>query len=359
MGLITPSDLTWNGKEVMQLSEAVLERVYNEPALNAFHTLVPGIKAKQQIAILGRLGLVGKKGHATNCEPSASTEKISSSEKFWNPVWIEDRFQQCWKDLKASFHIWGLQNGVNKSDLTGTDFLNFIEDRLTDAIIRAIYRHAWFGKTDIALTSASPAGTLKAGTSTDYFNAIDGFWEQIFDIVTADSTKRETISENAEASYAAQKFDATDTSNMKVTGIFEDMVTNADERLTDQPDKIIIATKSMVDQYKKELRGQSLDASFEKIEGGFQALEFDGIPVIPFSFQDRTIKSYFDDGSKYYRPHRALLTVPGALQVGVEEESALGEFDPFFDKKTKEFYIDLGWSLDVKIVEKELVHAAY
>ena len=48
--IINPADLTFNGEEIKQLSEAVFESVFNKPDANVFHTFMHGIKAKKQIA---------------------------------------------------------------------------------------------------------------------------------------------------------------------------------------------------------------------------------------------------------------------------------------------------------------------
>jgi hypothetical protein len=358
MGVITASDLTFNGEEIKSLSEAIFTAYYNKPNLSEVHTLVTGIKSKKQIAILGLLGLVGKK--QSSCSTTANAGTIPMSEKFWEPEYIGDRFEQCFTDLLETFFVWGLKNGVEKADLTSTDFANFLEERIGDAVVESIYRHVWFSDTDAANYSDSPAGVIKNGVDKTYFNSIDGFWKQIFAIATADTTKKVAISKNSGNSYANQKFDSTDTGNEVATKFLQDMIDGADERLIDTEDKIILATKSVVDQYKRERKAKTgIDVAYQRVESGMQYIEIDGIRVFAMSIWDRIIKAYFDNGTKYHLPHRALLVSKATLQIGTEEEGNLSELDPFYDKKSKSYIVDFGFNLDAKVVEDYKIMAAY
>jgi hypothetical protein len=360
MGIISVGDLTFSSEQVRSISEAILEKYFTKPELSTFHTLVPGIEYKKKIAILGVLGLTGKKSNG-DCTTDINPGTIGVSEKEWTPEYITDRFAQCWEDgLKESFFVYGLKAGIEAPDLTNTDFANFLEDRIGDAMYEGVLRHAWFGDTDAANYNDSPAGVITNGVDPDYFNAIDGFWKQIFAIASANTEQRVTIAANAEATYVDQKFDSTDTTNQVVTEYFQTLIDNADERLTETGEAIIICTKSMADQYKRERKKASgIDLAYTRVEKGIQMLEVDGVKVYAFSFWDRMIKAYFDNGTKYHLPHRAIYTNKESLQVGTKEQSAMAKLDPFYDKLTKKYYVDYGYNLDVKIPEDYKVMAAY
>lgn len=357
-GLITPADINWNGKEVMALSEAIITKAYAKPALADLHTMVPGIVAKTQVAFLGRLGLVGKT--SSGCTPDTNTSAITMTQKFWLPEYIEDRFVQCWKDLQNSFFIWGTKKGINKADLQNTDFWLFLEDVLGDAVEEAILRLVWFGDTAAANYEDSPAGVIVNTADPVYFNPFDGLWKQIFTAVAADSTlKSETISLNAEATYADQAFDLTDTTNKVVSGIFRKLITSADYRLRDQAGLRIYCTQSMFDQYVTELESTGLNPSFEVITNGITVLKRSGIEVVGVNFWDRYIRTYQSNGTKSYLPHRALLTVKENLQIGTEEESNLKELTTYYDPKAKDMTIDFGFNLAAMLVEDYLIKVAY
>jgi len=358
MAIINPSDLTFSGMEVQQLSESIITDFYANPSLTEFHTLVKGIKAKKQIAILGLLGLSGKTQE--DCDWTPNLNSIGASQKFWDPAYIGDRWEICWTTLKETFFIWGLNNGVTKPDLTSTDFANFLNERVSQSMEDAVLRNSWFSDTAAANFNSSPAGVIKNGTDLDYFNSIDGFWKQIFVIVTARPDAKTTIANNSAGTYALQKFDATDTTNQVATGYFQAMIDGADERLADSSEGIIIATRSLVQQYKRERRQFSnIDEAYKRTETGWEYIEIDGKQVYPFSFMDRTIKAYFDNGTKYYLPHRAVYTTKANLQIGTEEESDLSTLDTFYDKKSKNYYVDYGFNLDAKIIEDYKIQTAY
>lgn len=359
-GIFDPTDLTWNGKEVSELGEVIIESVFEKPALTSIHTLYPGIKAKTQIAFLSQLGLVGKKQGA-GCAPTESTTTVTASQKYWEPEYIEDRWVECWKDLQASFWIWGLKAGIEKPDLNGTDFMKFLSEVVGDAMAEAVLRIAWFSDEDAANYNDSPAGNITNGVDTDFFNPINGFWKQLFAIAAATPARlTDTLnSRNGQATYALQAFTSTDTTNKVAISTLENMKYNSDFRLRGKSNLVFLATQSFVDQYARELRSQSLDTSFERIEGGYKSLQFEGIPVVGLSFMDRYIRTYQDNGTKYYRPHRVLLTTKDQLAIATENESNFSEIDAFYDKKEKQQYVDFAFTIDAKILEDEMVQLAY
>jgi hypothetical protein len=360
MSIITASDLTFSAEQIRSISEAIIEKYFNKPSLTEFHTLVPGIEYKKKIAILGVLGLVGKKTNG-DCTTDINPGQIGMSEKEWTPEYITDRFAQCWEDeLKDSFFVYGLKAGIEIADLTNTDFANFLEDRIGDAMAEGVYRHAWFGDKDAANYDDSPAGTIKNGVDVDYFNAIDGFWKQIFAICAGNADQLIAITANSQSTYADQKFDATDTTNEVATNTYQGMIDGADERLTESGNAFIVSTKSLADQYKRERKKASgIEPAYTRVEKGISYLEVDGVRVYVFSFWDRMIKAYFNNGTKYHLPHRAILVQKENLQIGTKEQGALAKLDPFYDKLTKKYYVDFGFNLDAKIPDDVQIMAAY
>jgi hypothetical protein len=360
MAIFDPTDLTWNGKEVQELGEIIIEKAFVKPTLSQIHSIRTGIKAKTQIGYLSRLGMVGKKQGA-GCAPTASTTTVTGSQKFWEPEYIEDRWVECWKNLQESFWIWGLANGIAKPDLDGTDFMRFMTEVVSDAMAEAVLRIAWFSDEDAANYNDSPAGVITNAVDPDFFNPIDGFWKQIFDIVAANSARyTDTLqSRNGQATYALQAFTSTDTTNKVAISTFEALKYNADFRLREQSNLVFMVTQSVFDQYAKELRSQSLDTSFERIEGGYNSLMFEGIPIVALNFWDRNIRANFDNETKYYRPHRALLTTKDNLVIGTENEGNFSEIDVFYDKKEKQQYVDFAFNIDAKVLEDTMLQVAY
>jgi len=310
MAIITPAQLTFNGDEVRELSEVIFEKEFTNPEINMFHDIVEGIKAKKQIAYMSQLsGLLG--AGSGGCDPSSASNSITSSEKFWNPEPMGDRLTMCYTELKESFLNYSLGNGVKEADLTKVDFFNYVKDVLMKyKVYEAALRLAWFGDTAAATTADSPAGVLTAGTNTAYFNKIDGFWNQIYAIVATDADRLSSglNSRNGQATFALQKFTSTDTTNKVVMNTLQELMYEADLRLQEQPDLVCVVTKSVLDQYSRELKAANVAYTTERFENGITVLKSDGIEVIAFSLLDRIITAYYSDGTKYDKPHRAILT---------------------------------------------------
>lgn len=360
MAVITASDLTWNGDEIKSISEALFVGGFKKPEIAQFHSLAEGIVAKKQIAILGRLnGYLGKGANA--CGESDATNGITNTEKFWDPATISDRLPFCWTDLKETFFIWGLNKGIAKGDLTSTDLLIYLEELVKDAIVETVYRLAYFGDKDAADVDASPAGVLTSGTDVLYFNKINGFFKQLFAIATADANRLTTdlASRNGQATKALQKFTSTDTTNKVVTNALQNMYYDADMRLREQTDLVYIVTQSVADQYAKELKAANQAFTTERLENGITLLLSDGIEVLGFPFLDRIIKTSYDNGTKYYLPHRAILTTKTNLQLGAEESGSLTETDVWYDKTANKTYLKFSLTMDAKVLLDHLVQVAY
>jgi len=353
---INLSTVTFDGKEVMSLREAFYQAVFQNPTIDQFHTVVNGVKAKQQMIYLGQFGLTGKK--QSSCDVTPSTAILPTVEKFWNPQYIGDRIEECFTDLLASFFVWGLKNGVQKPDLTNTDFALFLEERFSLAAYETALRFAWLG--DTAADIATNGGYLANSVDPGYFNVFNGFWAQAKAIVAADATKKIAIANNAGTSYATQAFTSTDTDNRVITNVFENMIYGADLRLRGAKDKVIVATQSVVDQYARERKAvNNIELAYERTESGIDTFKVDGIDVIPFQFLDRHIRQYEDNGTKWNQPHRAIFTTKGNLQIGTEETSNLSELEPFYDKRSKMYHVDYGFNLDAKIAEDYLTMVAF
>lgn len=365
--IINASDLTFNGEEVRAVSEAIMEEIFAKPAISEFLTPYTGIKAKKQIAFLGRLtGLVGQKHDTSQCAPVENTATITNTQKFWNPAYIDDRFSECWDDLLATFFIYGTKNGVDKSDLTSTEFATFFIERYQDAIAEMFYRLVWFGDT-AADDTAGGGVFVTSGFVAKRWDAFDGIWKQLFAIVAAAPSRKTTdlSSRNTQLTFALQAFTATDTTNRVVTTMFQNLLFNADYRLRDKADKIIICTQSVADQYVRELEAgaaNGISVSFEMIQDGVSVLKRMGVTIYAFSFWDRTITAYqrtIATELNYYLPHRALLTTKANIAFGTEEEGNLSNVDVFFDKTDKKTYFDFGANLDAKVLEDYMVQVAY
>lgn len=362
MGIVTNLP-TLNDVQVMAISEALFEGFFKQQSITDLLDIQTGIKAGKEIVIFKRhTGLAGYE--RTPCDTTAnSTWGINSVAKKWEPQFIGDRFAECFGDYMAKFIRWGLKNGVEKDDLTGTELAAFIIEQMDDLIYDVVMRWAYFADKGIAATTNNNlvAGQLK------YFNQFDGIFAQLFDIVAADATRLSTTgltTKNAAASKALQRFNDTDTTNQVVTKALDKLFYDADMRLreTEKSQLVIEVTQSVYDQYERERKangGGAILEVYNRQEGGVPPLASNGIEVKPIPFWDRMIQTYFEDGTVWYLPQRAILRLRNNFIIGTEEANTLSELDPWYSKDDEKMYIKFGFQLDAKIGLDNMVQAAY
>lgn len=357
--IFDPTDFALSAEEIKSLNEVIFEDAFKKPAIEDFHRVVEGIVAKKRIAILGKLnGLLGK--GSGDCDPASSSNQMDSTSKTWDPVIISDRLEQCYKELLDSFWVYMMNQGVEKADITNTQFGSYLAEIITDAIFETVYRFAWLGDTN-ADTIAN-GGYLTNGTDPAYFDKLDGYWTQILAIVTATPARltSTTIStRNAAASYALQEFTAADTTNKVVSDALTKLRMKADLRLRSKQNLVYVATQSVADQYEQELIFANIAFTTDRLENGVQILKAGGIEIYSFNLLDRIISGYFDNGTKLLNPHRLVLTTKDNLLLGVESVGSLGSFDIFYDKKSKKNFVDFAFNLDAKVAVDHLIQVTY
>ena len=360
MAIFSPTDLTVEA--VKSMSETLHEGFFRNPELTAFHDIMEGIVAgKEMLIFQNHTGLTGY--NRTLCATTADANfAIEDVRKVWTPKYVGDRFAECYDTYISKFFVYGMKAGVQKSDLTGTEFAAFTEENVTDEMKNAFLRHLWFGNTSIA---ANTGNTISLG-QLKYFNAIDGFWKQLVAIVAGDANRltagTELETKNAEAAYADQKFDASTTSGQLVTAALDQMYYDADERLTekDPSELVYIVTKSVFDQYVKERKAVSaIDASYMRVENGVRQITINGIDVISFNFLDRIIKSYFYASGAWVLPHRAILTTKKNLVIGTETTAGLDTLEAWHSKDDEKYYVKYGAFIDAKVALNNMVQVCY
>jgi len=347
--LIDVALMTLNLEESKEVGALILEKAFVEGELSSEHAIETGIEHNTQIPFAGKISDSLKA--STGCTPNAGTG-VAFSEKVWSPKLYDTRWEHCAGDANKLFKLF------QKAQRMNPDFYNrisspemgviysLIEQMLKDTLPNKI----WF--SDTAAADIAGLGVFKNGTDVDLYNVIDGLFKQIF----ADlNVVHVPITANAGATYALQAL-GTDAA----LGIFTAMVNGADSRLLEDGTAQILATRSLVDNYRNTLRTKTLGAGFiEIVEGGKPQLYFDGYKVVTKSQWDRTIKSVQDNGTTWNLPHRAIFTTPENIPVGTLSSDDFGKLDSFYDQYRKSNVIDVVFSLDAKHLESYMTVAAY
>lgn len=355
-GIFDPSALTLPDIGVQSVSDLIYQEKFVSPKWRSFMDFQPGIVHDTQIPIMGNFeGLAGYV--RDNCDTTANPGQIGSSQKKWQPKKYRDIFEECADNLETTFWKFFLKPGVDKNDLQDTDYARFVEDRLSKYMSDPmIYRLIFFTDTTIASggTNNLGAGDLK------FFNSNEGIFKQLDAIVAATAARGVTITENAQASYAAQAFATATPSVHPVTDYLTQLYYNATMELRGAQNPVILVTQSVADQYAQERKAAtaSVELAYLRTETGIKYFEFNGVPVIPIPTWDLLIKRHFDNGTKWLKPHRMIYTTTNNMVVGTEEEANLGTLKSFYSEDREKWVVKFGFKFDVKVLLDELTQYA-
>lgn len=352
--LIDLSGLTLNPQEALTVSEAVFEMVYSKPELNEAHAVATGIQMQTQIPFYGLMGLVGKKSLGS-CNVNAETKDIDTTQKYWTPQLINFRLTHCQEDINQLFKMWKRSPDALKTweDMEmGQE--QFLTDRILDATLNSVLRISSFG--DTAEDNVSGGGNITNGTSPLYFTMIDGFWPQIIVAAVAGTSPRYQITENGAATFVQQDDLAPDRALLAMRGMYNDI----DSRAFDSGQLVFQVTRSLLKNWQDYMEDKSLAFMLNRAEEGkVSKWEYRGIPIVVRNDWDRIIRTYFSNGTKWYLPHRAILTPIENVPIGTSDESNFTSLDMFYDRTDKKHYSDVAYYIDAKLLEEYKLACAY
>lgn len=347
--LIDITALSLATEEAQAVGEVVSEKIYNNETLQQAHAIFTGIAWDTQIPFAGLIGRNLAK--VVNCNMPAGTG-FSMSEKTWTPVDVGVRYEHCQQDLDQLFKLFGPKTPrYSADDITGTDIADFIVNRIEAGVAEDLHRLIYFG--DTAMDIVSNGGYLANALDGEQavWQAFDGLWKQW---LADGAIPVQTISENGLASYAAQLALGATTAYDTFKGMYE----KADSRMLSVPGLRIECTRSLFMNYQAWLEDKSLAFTLERTERGTSRYTFRGIPIVVRNDWDRSLV-LFDNGTKYDKPHRAALTVPGNKPLGILDQESLTQVSSFYVQKDLKNYMDVLMRMDVKHLESYMIVCAY
>jgi len=352
------SGLTLNAEEAQDLSMVVFEKTLLEKsAITSTASIETGVQMKQQIVILGKLGLVGKKSGAT-CDRNEETG-AAASEKFWDPILMEWSLVQCAKDIPQLFKLW--KRAAKASDTWAeidSEELAYLEDIAVEGNIAMILRVAWLSDpTNTADGAGSGNELLTAGTDADYFNPIKGIFNQLETSVAAGDTPRVTISENAQATEAAQLTLASGQTLKYLRAAW----LKASTALKAQrgKDAFIALTSELYVNYTETLEDKGFNFTLDEVRDGVSKMAFRGVPVVERPDLSENIAAYFSDGTKLYNPNRLVFSTLGNVRIATSAEEDMDTLTSLYGVESRKHYFDSALYLDAKVVEDNMVVYGY
>jgi len=353
--IINTANLNLNPEEVKKLSEAIFEKNFKDGDLAQTHVIMINVQYKQKILLIGRLGLVGKCVDACSIEESA--EKIPTTEKLWDPIKAGFRLPHCEDDLDQLFVTASRKYSAYNYDISGTEEEKFIFMVADEGLVEMLNRLIYFGDTTAA--TIAHGGSLKNGIDISFFNCLDGEWKQVFAIANHNGAAKKyyvEIPENAEGTYDDQ-FNLDAERTLKT---MRAMYNKADKRLIHSGEAYYEMTSSMHANWADFLETKSLGMCCSAEEKkGTGLFAYRNIPIVVNDYWDRAIASYFDDGTKWDKPHRVILTTPANVPIGTPDKESLNTLKSFFVDKESKHYVDAIAKFDVKVLESYMLMAAY
>ena len=344
--------ITFNGEEAR---EGILDEAFKKPELTRMHTITSGIKAKKQVAFLSRFNKVTLVD--SGCGTGKSEKDIPMYEKFWEPNYAKIWLTPCWYAFIDSFFVWSQKNGLDQRDLSDTDLADYLMTTLTDAVYEDLLRMIWFSDTAAAVYGGG--GIFLSAGDIKYYDQDDALFKQIIaGVAIAKGTyghiPNHTITQKGVASFNLQM----NLNAGQSLDIFKGVITGADRRLLQHPDRIMICTQSIFDNWAEYKESKVLESSFKNEDTQLWEGIFRSTPIIPFPLWDQYIQSDMQNTVKYDKPHRCVLTVPENLQVGFDGASEFQNFDAFLDKVTEKYHIKGAYAFDTMFMEGYLASVA-
>ena len=362
--VIDLTELELNPQEAQSLSEVVFEKKIEKGSLNTFHAVITGIQSGKKIPFVGNLGLVGECIDGCNL-PSGSS--LPMSEKEWAPKTIGFRLTHCSKDVNglATYLKKKINRYPDEYDMAASPEETVILMKAEEATEDMLWRLLHFG--DTAIQNVEDSGYLKDEVNIKYFKCINGLWPKVMaeTELTTGGKYFVSIAANAGVSYTAQDTLATDFTK----GLVKSMIAKADPRLKAAVSKILLMTDSLAENLRSSMEEVAWKNAID-INKDLQAITaaygqtnyvgtYRGVDIYAVVNWDTIIRTYFDNGTVWNKPHRALLTTPDNIPVGTPSTQMLGSLDSFYDRNDKLNYVDAEIMVDIQILEDYMAVAAY
>jgi len=341
-------------EQIRDINELLFDEILQAPDLNFLHTMFSTIVTGKEIGFIGEGGLVGIKKQTCGNGITSQDWAVGTRRKTWNPKDWEIRLDICADDLLNTAVVYAMNIHAKVDDLTDTDYMAIMVKVLTEAIKKFLWRLIWFN--DVDADNFADNGLITNGIDPKYFNVIDGLWKQLIAQTVAAPGQLVNIAANGEASTALQF--------SKLTGdivysTLDQLLFNAPILLRQSATAVIACTQSFADGYQRYLESKTnIPQAYTILQDGIKALNFRGVSLVPFPIWDEMIRSFHNNGTKLYKPHRAILIEKQNLGIGTPSGSAFDSLNMWYEKKDRKNYIETFDKLDALVLNEVRFMAA-
>jgi hypothetical protein len=345
MGLIQDfKNLATSDIFIKDTKEIVLNDLFHQPT-EAMFTFVPGIKGGQQVAAMRGFEYVTKA--SAGCGGNGISPTFPAFSQKWNPKLAEVKIEYCYSDFEQSFLQWGLMNGYQRKDLTGTEMAVFIQDLISKAMALDLQRMVLLSDKDIAQQDILTDEATKA----QYYDIIDkGLLPTLAYL--------KTLPEFTESFFELAKNTGTVAQQMALSAtegldIYEQLTVDTYEFDGD----ILLSSNKLFKNYVKWLkRPNATFVDTNATQSGIKDAQVDSHAIVPIVNYDRWRKTDFtisdgNGGNTVHQPHFALFTRKEFLQVGIDDSASLENITlEYIGGKDETFYIKANYLFDFKMI---------
>ncbi len=355
------SQFTVDNGALRDLGELLFLTVFNDPDIELVMTQQTGIFNGQKLGYIDDMGDVGK--NQSGCNPNYDNVNVNGIEKTWELGPWQIPLKMCYAELENTLAKYGLDWGTNVHNLTDTPYWNDILIPLLQRAMTDMYwRIVFFGDKDAKNIASS--GLITAGVDPALFTMCDGLFKRFKAITAANAHQLTTIAANtandseSKVTYQSQK-EAIRQEGVAV-GIVDELLSDADSRIFDKDDHIIMMTNSLFKALRNDVkRLHNLQLTVEQVTGGIQMSQYDGHNIVVLDIWDRMIKKYEDNGTSLNCPHRAILTSPQNIFAGTTAKDAISDVSVTFDDVTRLNHIFAQSNIGTLVGEDALVQCAF
>ena len=346
------TNLPLSPENLKSLRDAIIKKVLDDENLRRVLT-IKRVRTGEPLAIIGEMDAVGHAG--AGCNPTFDEIGINNQLKRWALGAWSIALEICYENLEETIAEYCLKSGTEIGDLSGTDFMTIYLELLETQMKRMIWRMAWFG--DTAMDTISNGGKLANTEDPTLFTMCDGFFKQLDAIITADPTKTTAIAANSQTTYAAQTA-AIRTSGVATT-LVDTILADADARINYGGNAILLMNKKLADALHADVkRTYGTIMPWERVFDGFEIAKYDGVTVASVATWDFMINKYFNTGTAWENPFRAVMYNPENLIIGADANDPISDLDIWFNKDERMNKIYAAGKIDAKIAQDDLIHYA-
>jgi hypothetical protein len=341
---------------VQELSDMIKLAVFEHPDLKQLITVADGIKYGKKVGYYDKLGSIGMKKGATACTLNTIAASVTTSEKTWTPGAWDTRLVWCADDIKNTIAAKTLKTGVNRFDMTNTEYMDLVAVLVQEALVEFYWRTAWFGDLTAANTDDSPAGYITPTVDVKFLNFCDGLFKRAYAIIAAAPAQRISLATyNNQATYALQR-SSLSAANALIAA--QQMILLAPMELRSallSGEYVQACTQMFYDKVAANFQSFALESMKVNLENGVSGIKIEGVTFIAVPSWDNLINIYENDGTKWHDPYRSLLYNPKHALIGVPSISDWGTFESWYEKKDKSVYIDMDDTIDTQWVYDNMV----